>query len=308
VSVAEAFAQTFPAPDWWQEMDASQRILSWALLISVVAHGAVLTVKFAESDAFRLKTRDAPLEVILVNAKHATRPVKAEALAQANLDGGGTADKGRAQSFLANQHRVQEGDQLELARTQKIRELEEQQKKLLSTLKGDSKIATAEVRPPDQKEPVPPKPELTGTDIAINARNLVTAEAEIAKRIALENARPKRGYITPSTREAVYAMYYKGWADKIEKIGNNNYPEKARGNTYQLTMTVSVLADGKVEKIEIERSSGSQVVDDAARRIVRMGEPYGRFSPAILAEYGVLDLTMKWTFSRTDALSVESQR
>ena len=70
-------------------------------------------------------------------------------------------------------------------------------------------------------------------------------------------------------------------------------------------MTVSVYADGRVEKIEIERSSGAREVDNAARRIVRLAEPYGRFSPAMQARYGVLDLTLTWSFSRADALQVE---
>ena len=138
-----------------------------------------------------------------------------------------------------------------------------------------------------------------------SAQARLRKEAEIAKRIEDENARPKRGYITPSTREVEYAMYFKQWADKVERIGNINYPEAARGRLYRLVMTVSVYADGRVEKIEIDRSSGTREIDNAARRIVRLGEPYGRFSAPMQARYGVLDLTMTWTFSRSDALLVE---
>jgi protein TonB len=307
VSVAEAFSQTFPAPDWWQAMDTSQRVFAVALVFSTLAHAGLLGLKFAEPDEIRQRSRDNPLEVILVNAKHASKPVKAEALAQANLDGGGDAAQGRAQSFLVNSRRVQEGDELQQT-TQRLREIEAEQRKLLSALNGQSKVAVVEVRPRVQPEPLPPTPELTGTDMVINSSTALTAEAEIKRRIAFENSRPKRGYVTPSTQEVAYALYYKNWADKIERIGNEHYPDKARGGTYQLTMTVSVLADGQVEKIDIERSSGLKEVDAAARRIVKLGAPYGQFSSQMRAEYGVLDLTMKWTFSRTDALSVESQK
>jgi protein TonB len=100
-------------------------------------------------------------------------------------------------------------------------------------------------------------------------------------------------------------MYFKQWADKVERYGNHNYPEAAKGRRYRLVMTVSLFADGRIEKIEIDRSSGNREVDEAARRIVRTAGPYGRFSQAMIARYGVLDLTMTWTFAREDALSVE---
>ena len=65
------------------------------------------------------------------------------------------------------------------------------------------------------------------------------------------------------------------------------------------------LGNSWIEKIEIDKSSGRRDVDNAAKAIVKLGEPYGRFSPQMQARYGVLDLTMTWTFSRADELSVE---
>ena len=100
MSIAEAFFQTFPAPSWWRDLDASQRILCGALVISTAAHAGFLAVRFVPNEAFRMRPLDARLDVILVNAKHLAAPVKAEALAQANLDGGGDAAKGRAKSCL----------------------------------------------------------------------------------------------------------------------------------------------------------------------------------------------------------------
>jgi len=289
-------------------MDVSQRILTVALIFSTLVHASLLFVRFATPSEFRLQSRDAPLDVILVNAKHASRPAKAEALAQANLDGGGEATKGRSKSFLTNSRQTQDGDQLQEA-ARRIQQIEAEQKKLLSALKDSpNKVPAMSVQPQTQPDNKQAQQQTNGTDAAENARIMKTAEAEIAKRIEYENSRPKRGYITPSTREVEYARYYKNWADTVERHGNNNYPERARGKTYQLTMTVSVLANGRVEKIEIERSSGIKEIDAAARNIVKRGEPYDRFTQQMLTKYGVLDLTMTWTFSRTDALSVETQR
>ena len=83
------------------------------------------------------------------------------------------------------------------------------------------------------------------------------------------------------------------------------YPEAAKGRRFRLVMTASIFADGRIEKIEIDRPSGNPEVDAAAVRIVKLAGPYGRFSDAMHAKYGVLDLTMTWTFAREDALSVE---
>ena len=305
MSISEAFFQTFPAPEWWRRMDASQRWLTLALVLSSGVHASILTLKFVAPDPPRLRPLEAPLDVILVNAKHATRPVKAEALAQANLDGGGTAAKGRAKSFLTRSSVTQDGEKLSEAAA-RMQQLEIEQKKLLQQIKeARTRVHAEEARPEPQPEPKPMQAQVSGLEMLANAQAILRQEAEIAKRIEDENARPKRGYITPSTREVEYAMYFKQWADKVERIGNLNYPEAARGRSYRLIMTVSVYADGRVEKIEIERSSGAREVDSAARRIVRLAEPYGRFSPAMQARYGVLDLTLTWSFSRADALQVE---
>jgi protein TonB len=305
VSIAEALFQTFPAPAWWRKLDASRRFLALALIVSAAAHAGVLAVRFNPPDIFRMRPVENKLDVILVNAKHAQAPVKAAALAQANLDGGGEAQSGRAKSFLPKSARSQDGDELRAA-SARVQQLEEEQKKLMTSLReANTKVAPADVRPEVQPEPVPPTPHVTGADLYASTQAILRREAEINKTIEEGNARPKRGYVTPSTREVEYAMYFKQWADKVERYGNHNYPEAAKGRRYRLVLTVSLFADGRIEKIEIDRSSGNREVDDAARRIVRTAGPYGRFSPAMLARYGVLDLTMTWTFAREDALSVE---
>ena len=274
-------------------------------MLSTAVHAGALTLKFVAPDAPRLKPLETPLDVILVNAKHTSRPVKAEALAQANLDGGGEAAKGRAKSFLTRSRVNQDGEQLSDAAA-RVQQLESEQKKLMrQLLESPTRVNRDEVKPEHQPEPKPDQPRVSGIELMASAQALLRKEAEIAKRIEDENARPKRGYVTPSTREVEYAMYFKQWAEKVERIGNINYPEAARGRSYRLVMTVSVLADGQVEKIEIDRSSGTRALDDAARRIVRLGAPSGRFSTPMQARYGVLDLTMTWTFSRADELSVE---
>ena len=77
---------------WLSKLSA----LHWALLVSFGVHGALLTVRFVDPEAFNRVFRDTPLEVILVNARSNEAPTQAQAIAQANLAGGGEADMGRA--------------------------------------------------------------------------------------------------------------------------------------------------------------------------------------------------------------------
>lgn len=305
MSIADAFSRTFPAPRWWREFDASQRLLASALILSAVAHVGVLAVKFAPPQAMRLSPIENKLDVILVNARHVETPVVAQALAQANLDGGGEAATGRAKSFLPTSRQVRDGDELREAAT-RVQRLEQEQKQLLTTLlAANTTIAATEAKPDVEPEPSRQPPQVTGAQLYASAPAILRREAEINKRIEDENARPKRKQVTPSTREVEYAMYFKQWADKVERLGNNNYPEAAKGRRFRLVMTASIFADGRIEKIEIDRPSGHPDVDAAAVRIVRLAGPYGRFSDAMRAKYGVLDLTMTWTFAREEALSVE---
>jgi protein TonB len=113
-------------------------------------------------------------------------------------------------------------------------------------------------------------------------RQLVEMLAEIEKRINQENARPKKRYISPATREEVYALYYDQLRRKIEDRGTRNFPENQGKKLYgELTMVISVDADGRVLDTEIVRGSGNKVLDRRAVAIVHAAGPYGRFTPAM---------------------------
>ena len=133
-------------------------------------------------------------------------------------------------------------------------------------------------------------------------------EAQIARDIEEYNKRPRRKEITARTVGVSYAMYFTQWTEKIERVGSLNYPSAAKGRPYTLVITVSVKEDGDVEKVEIDRSSGSRVIDEHARRIINLAKPFGRFSPQMRAEYQVFDIVTTWTFSPGGALSAELRR
>jgi protein TonB len=276
-----------------------------AITFSVLAHASLLAVRFAAPDAFRLQPADPGLEVILVNAKHARAPVKADALAQANLDGGGNADAGRAQSPLPDLRKVENGDSIK-ALQRRIAELEQQQKNVLTKVR-QSQFNSAPVA--DQARPDPNR---TGADNVDSARAIARMTAEITQRIADENKRPKKTFISPSTREVGYAMYYKAMQKRVEEVGTLNFPQQNGHKLYgELVVYIPIFQDGSLYEKEggprVERSSGNPALDKAALAIVRRAAPFGRF-PANMRSSDKDDLWIvvtRFKFTREEKLQAE---
>jgi len=284
------------------------RTLVIAVVISLLVHALLLAVRFAAPEPMRFKPVDPGLEVILVNARHEKKPVKAEALAQANLDGGGNADAGRAKSPLPNLKKSEDGDNVKAAR-RRVAELEEQQKILAQNAK-QTRVSTPKSAPQDTPSPTPPAP--AAADDRENARELARAEAEIARQIEDYNKRPRKTQITPSTREVGYAMYYSQLQKRIENIGTLNFPQQNGKKLYgELVVYIPVFQDGTIYDKEggprVERSSGNPALDEAALRIVRRAAPFGRF-PDNMRTSGkddVWEIITRFKFTRDDAVQTE---
>jgi protein TonB len=277
----------------------ADKVLVMALTVSIGLHMTVLAVRFVDPDFLRVRSTDPPLEIILVNAKSETRPGKPEALAQANLDGGGANDAGRRTSPLPDSQVVRDGDALDTARRM-VEQLEEEQKKLLAALKD-----SLQMRPQPNKEAVAEAP-VPGSQDEQSREQLARAQAEIAKQVSDYQKRPRKHHFMPSTSEYRYARYVEDWRARVEKIGNENYPNEARGKVYgSLRMTVAVRKDGSVVESAVDKSSGSPVLDRAARRIVNMAAPFPPFPPDIARDTDVLEITRTWVFTN-DQLSTRS--
>jgi periplasmic protein TonB len=239
------------------------------------------SVRFVAPDAFKLEPADPGLEVILVNAKHAKRPLKADALAQANLDGGGQADAGRSQSPLPDTRKSESGDSIKAAQ-RRIAELQEVQQKLLT------RAAASHFNAPPVTENDRPDPTRTGADLLDSSKAIARAAAEINTRIEDENKRPKKTYITPSTQEVGYAMYYKAMQKRVEEVGTLNFPQVDGRKLYgELVLYIPIFQDGTIYLKDggarVEKSSGNPALDKAALAIVRRAAPFGKFPPNMLS-------------------------
>ena len=269
--------------------------LKAALIASIGIHGALLTVRFVDPESFNRVFQDTPLEVVLVNSRSGEAPEKAQLIAQASLAGGGEAATGRATSPLPPSALMEIGDANEDARRQ-IEQLKETQTQLLTQVRRELALLPATDPLRDQGDP----DEHAQED---RRRQLVQLLAVIEKRINEENARPKKRYISPATREEVYAMYYDRLRRKIEDRGTRNFPENQGKKLYgELTMNVTVDAEGRVVDTDVVRSSNSKVLDRRAVAIVVAAAPYGRFSPAMRRKADQLVITSRFRFTRDEGL------
>jgi protein TonB len=289
-------------PDFMAGMEPSSRNLALALALSVSLHAVALSVHFKLPDIVLDKYIAPSLDVVLVNSKTKAKPVKADVLAQANLDGGGNTDeRRRAKTPLPALKDAGAGAAARRA-AQRVRELEAQQRKMMTQLRARKKVVAAE---PPKATPATetPQPRVAGRELAASALAIARMEAQISRQIEEYNQRPKKTFIGSRAREYRFAQYVEDWRLKVERIGNLNYPESARGKLYgSLVLTVSIKVDGSLEAVEVRRSSGHQVLDRAAERIVRLAAPYARFPANIKRDTDILVITRTWTFAPGDKL------
>lgn len=269
--------------------------LQIALGISIAVHALLLTVRFVDPERFNRVFQDTPLEVILVNAKSNERPDKAQAIAQASLAGGGDAAQGRATSPLPYSALTAIGDDLEEAQ-RKMDQMLEQQTQLLAQVRQQLAVLP-------QPDPRKASESAERDQQDEKRRQLVKLLAEIERRINEENARPRKRYISPATREEVYAVYYDALRRKVEDKGTQNFPEQGGKKLYgELIMIVTVNHDGRVLDTEVVQGSGNRLLDRRAEAIARAAGPYGHFGPAMRARADQIAVVSRFKFTREQTL------
>ncbi len=290
--------------EYWSGLDRQSRVLAVSVAASILLHAILLAIQFQYPEALRWKSDNQPLEVVLVNAKGRDKPERAKALAQANLDGGGNTDaRQRATSALPTTNPREPGrDLAEMQRRQ--RELEAQQQQLLAQAR-ETRAAVA-TGAEGRKSADDPTPQVTGRDLADRSLAMLNLQAQIARQTQAYQERPRKRFIGASTREYRFAQYEEDWRAKIERIGTVNYPAEARGKLYgTLRLTVTIRADGTIESIDLDRSSGLKVLDQAAFRIVQMAAPFSAFPADIRKDYDQLVITRTWFFAQGDKIWTE---
>jgi periplasmic protein TonB len=304
-NVAAHAARTTPvsAASVYQALATKQAmspLLKWTALTSLAVHALALSVHFELPRLFKSPSTTPPLEVSLVNAKTASKPSKADFLAQANLDGGGNTDaKRRLSSPLPRSALDAQQTQLALAREQ-VATLEKQTQELMQQLKSKNRIANQR----EADETTKADAAATFKQLSDKALELQRLEAQIAKDFDAYQQRPKKKHVGARAAEYRLARYVEDWRQKVERVGNENYPAAARERKIygSLVLTVGIKADGRIDSIEVDRSSGKKLLDAAALKILELAAPYAAFPPDVRVDTDILYITRTWSFTREGEL------
>ena len=284
-----------------------RRTLVWALAFSVALHAGLIGWRFADPESFNRVFEDTALEVILVNARSDHAPDRAEALAQVRLAGGGDIlQVQRASSPLPPAVRHEFGtdisamqrqiDALKLQQTRLLTQLQQELSALAQENEGDKAHA------PDRQARQERQQQLT--------RQL----AQIEQRVQINQSAPRKRYISPATREAVYALYYDKLRRTIETRGTLNFPQVGGQKLYgQLTMVITVNARGRLVQTEVAKASGQPLLDQRAVAIVRSAAPFDAFSANMRRQADQIVVVTRFQFSKdgtleTRMLAAEPQR
>jgi protein TonB len=280
------------------------RVFGAALGLSFALHATVLSIHFKFSEGVRWKQESAPLEVVLVNARTKPAPAKADVLAQANLDRGGTVEQNRrAKTPLPVTEPRKPGKDLADAQRRQ-RSLEARQQELLAQTRSAQSTIPAEPLREEGIEERAAQP--SGRDLADLTLAAMRLQAQIDRQIQEYQKRPRKQFIGANAAEYRFAQYEEEWRVKIERVGTLNYPAEARGKMYgNLRLTVTIRPDGSVDSIELDRSSGLDVLDAAAFKIVRMATPFAAFPPDIRRDTDLLVITRTWFFGHGDKIWTE---
>ena len=233
------------------------------------------------------------LDIILVQTQNPSEAKDAKYLAQISQQGGGNSEKkSRPRDLFTAPSLAKEPGQALQTQQQASREKQAEKVSMLHQDQSSYSIETQEKQTnPD---------DTTVKQQQSTSKNTKTARLvqEISNIIEHQIERPKVKYMNSSTKEFLPARYMREWINRVERIGNLNYPDQARRNRLSgtLIMDVTISADGKLMNIDLRQSSGHKILDDAAMRIVRLAAPYSAFPDKLKKEADVIHITRSWEF------------
>lgn len=280
------------------------------LTLAIIVHAIIiLGITFTSED--RQKPRFDTMKIVLVQQKDLSPPKDAKLLAQANLKGGTRKDSMETPStplpppFPAREPQITAQPVVRTPPQPKVKPARDQRDTAEPKPK-DKELLTAEnpkakIEKPKPETVVKQKPEKsrkTAADLLMTSYKIASLSAQIKQKLEARSKRPRRTFISASTKIYKYAAYMEAWRAKVERVGNLNYPDEARKRrlTGSLILDVALNPDGTVNQIIIRRSSGQKILDDAAIRIVNLAAPYAPFPKNIRADTDILHITRTWQF------------
>lgn len=317
---------------------SSPILFATALAIACVIHLVLLLgVSFEPPESTPDKRTGSTLEIVVLRqaAPTAEKPETADALAQVDRVGGGMEQvkETDVEPGIEPEPEIPapepEAEPIEIPRPpaypEPVQSLEPQpptpvvDETLTATIEPENVELEPEPKPlrePESPQPVAEQPPPETTPPAVTAAQILASRsleiAELTSRIRHSSAayanRPRRKAISASTREYKYANYLDAWRRKVERVGNLNYPDEARRHKMygNLILHAAIRADGSIEQVRVLRSSGFDVLDESAIKIVELAAPFAPFPPDIRAVTDILDITRTWQFLSSNRLGWEN--
>ncbi len=273
--------------------------LHWAIAASVAAHALVLTLRFAPPGALHRVFEDSPLAVVLVNRSTTDAPRHPQALAQVNLDGGGNAVRGMTATPLPPMEQTAAGDALQ-DESRMLADAQQHERELITQVRSQivqlQQIATRVAQPQAARA------------LEERRRRLLQILGAIERRVAQDNAGPRRRFVGPATRSRPYAVYYDHMRQRIEHQGTVDFPERAGRKLYgRLIMAITVDASGRVLQTQVVRGSGDAELDRLSRAIVLTAQPFGAFTAPMRRDADQIVIVAGFDFTRNAGLETHFQ-
>jgi len=270
----------------------SRHTLWWALGFSVLIHAVLIAWRFADPVSFNRVFEDTSLEVVLVNARSDSLPERAQAMAQVRLSGGGQSPGLQRATTPLPPSAVNESGTDIGAMQRQIEALKLQQMRLLTQLQQELSALTQEnagenAQAPERQARQERRQQLT--------RQLAQIEPLVEKT----QGGPRKRYLSPATREAVYALYYDKLRRTIETRGTLNFPQVGGQKLYgQLSMVITVDGRGQLVQTEVVKTSGQPLLDQRAVAIVRSAAPFDAFSANMRRQADQIVVVTRFQFSK----------
>lgn len=267
--------------------------------LATIFHGIViLGVTFTIAPFADSKTSPA-LDIILVQTQSPNDVKNADYLAQVSQQGGGNAAEKARPRELFSAPTLSRAPGISKQSSVKQRQEQKQNEQLALLTQTDSNYTVS-----SEKNTNLTKDNVTLDKTTLDNTQAARLAAEISNIIEQEASINKTQYLNSSTKAFTPAKYMREWINRVERVGNLNYPDQARRKKLSGTLILDVVisADGKLLKTDLRQSSGHQILDDAAKRIVKLAAPFAAFPKKLRQEADVIHITRSWEFLNNSRL------
>ncbi len=279
------------------QISANDRF-SFTMFLSVVINAVIiLGIGFSPLDDV-FDNMMPTLDITLVPTRSTEEPDQADYFAQSNQIGGGDSEekvKPETPSPAMTSTSDSSGAPFLLQPLEKQPKPKNTQEEMLTTQQSDFSV----VNKPDEPEEMPEVKTPVAAELIARSQEISRLSADLGEQLQTYSKRPRIKYLSAAhTKEYKYATYIADWQRKVEKIGRLNFPDEAKRRNLQgdLLLDVALYANGTIAEVNMRRSSGHKILDDAAIAIVRLASPYQAFPPEIQSETDVLHITRTWQF------------